>query len=334
MRKRLKRTVILLPAAGLSLLLLFFPGLPWSARNRHTLRRAVVRAEMKLSGWRGHEPRLVSFSGRINAPGAEIEVLDSRSGWASMTDAEGNFVLRDVMWYPNATYDVVISNDERTGQMIVLRSPEIFPANGSFNAGELEPDKAETVELGSLIGTNSITREDFDSTNAEFYKETFDRIIAGKQSDEDRVAAISDFVATRLNYDQTDREPANARRVLERGSAFCGPLSNTMRTLLFAGGFRSRAVNIIDDNSPPGTHVVVEVFYGGEWHLYDPTYGVRFLRQDGRVANYRDVRLDTGLISEALLMKLDPNVRRNALSLLLGSYKTGWHHFYYFKGDR
>jgi len=334
MRKRLKRSVILLLAAGLALLLLFLPGLPWSVRNRHALRRAIVKAEMKLAALRGNEPRLLSIAGRVNAAGAEVEVLDSHSGWASATDGEGNFVLRDVMWYPNATYDVVISSDETTGRMIILRAPDTLPANALFNAGELDPEKGKTVAIDSLIGINSITQEDFDLTNAEYYKETFDKITSGKQSDEDRVAAISGFVASKLNYDEPEREPANARLVLEQGSQFCGPLSNAMRTLLVTGGYRSRAVNIIDDNDPSGTHVVVEVFYGGEWHLYDPTYGVCFRRPDGRVASYKDVRLDTSLISEALFMKFAPTIRRNVLALLLGSYKTGWHHFYYFKGDR
>lgn len=334
MRNRLKRTVILLLAAALALLLLFLPGLPWSARNSHTLRRAVVKAEMKLAGWRGHSPRLVSISGRINAAGAEVQALDSRSGWASLADGEGNFVLRDVIWYPNARYDLAISSDEKTGRMIVVRAPEESPANASFSVGALDLNTGDSVELGSLMGISSITEEDLDVKNAEYYKDAFDKAASGTQSDEERVAAINDFVSTKLNYNETEREPGTPRLVLERGSQFCGLLSNAMRTLLATGGYRSRAVNIIDDNNPPGTHVAVEVFYGGEWHLYDPTFGVKFLRKDGQVASYRDVRLDTSLITEALFSKFEPRFRREVLALLLDAYKTGWHHYYYFKSDR
>jgi len=331
MRTRWKRRVIVILAAALVLVLLFLPGLPWSARTRHSLKRAVIKGRMKLASWRGVEPRLISIAGRIDVPGARVQALDSRSGWASVADGAGNFLLRDVMWYPNAEYDLVISKDESAATMTTVRAPSTFPENGRFNVRNLGIGQGSTVDLESVAGNNSITLEDFDFKNAEYYKDLFDMLTSGKQSDEERIIAINDFVASKLNYAETEFELGSPRRVLERGSQFCGHLANAMRTLLATGGYRSRAVDIIDDNNPPGAHMVVEVFYAGGWHVYDPTYGVTFKSKDGEVASYRDVRLDPSLIADDLFAKLDTNVRSQVLALLRGCYRTGSYHLYDFK---
>ena len=57
--------------------LLFLPGLPWSAGTRHSLKRAVIKSRMKLASWRGVEPQLMSISGRIDVPGARVQALDA-----------------------------------------------------------------------------------------------------------------------------------------------------------------------------------------------------------------------------------------------------------------
>jgi len=331
MRTRWKRRVIVILAAALVLVLLFLPGLPWSARYRHSLKRAVIKARMKLATWQGVEPRLISISGRIDAPGARVQALDSRSGWASLADDDGNFLLRDVMWYPNAEYDLIVSTDESAATMTTVRAPSTFPENGKFSIGDLDISRGASVDFESVIGNNSITWEDFDFKNTEYYKDLFDKLTSNKESDEEKFIAINAYVASKLNYAETEFELGSPRRVLERGSQFCGHLANAMRTLLATGGYRTRAVDIIDENNPPGAHMVVEVFYAGGWHLYDPTYGVTFKRKDGEVASYRDVRLDPSLISEDLFAKFDAQTRSQVLALLRGCYRTGCYHLYDFK---
>jgi hypothetical protein len=330
MRKRMKQWAMLLAlAAPLSLLLL--PGLPWSARVGHALNRSIVNARMRLARWRGVEPRLVSIIGRINAAGASVHALDSRSGWASLTDKEGHFLIRDVMWYPNATYDLAVTEHEVASSVFTIRGPEAVPENATFDAGELDSGGGLKTTLARLIGINSTTEDDFDFANVEYYKTLFEKLTAHKQSDDEKMTALCEFVAGRLNYSETSREMVSPRRVLERGSQFCGHLECAMRTVASAGGYRARGVHIIDGRQPPGTHAVVEVFYSGGWHLYDPTYGVKFVRSRGEVASYRDVRLDQSLISEELFLKLDRRSRRDALELLRGAYATGCYHLYQFK---
>lgn len=330
MRRRWKRAAVLLLSLSLVVLVLFFPGTPWAGRLRHTLARASVKAEMKLARWRGHEPRLVSISGQLNAPGLQVEALDSRSGWATLTGSDGRFVLPDVMWYPGASYELVISSDEATGKLIKVRAPETFPESGVFSVGELDVDRGAEVEIASLIGVNSITLEEFDFANRDYYRELFDKLTAGKQSDDEKVGAINDFVASKLNYEETQWELGSPRRVLDRGSQYCGHLSTAMGTLLAIGGYKTRAIHISDGKTSPGTHAVVEVFYGEGWRLYDPTFGVTF-KKDGGIASYRDVRLDTSLITEDLFAKFDARFRRHLMELLPAAYGTGYCHFYYFK---
>ena len=330
MRHNWKRWAVPLLCLSLFLLVLFFPRAPWAARIRHTLKRTAVKAEMKLARWQGREPRLVSIAGQLNGPGLQIQALDSRSGWATLTGRDGRFVLPDVMWYPGASYELVISSDESAGRLIKVRAPEAFPESGVFSVGELDYDRGAKVELGSLIGVNSITREDFDTANTDYYKALFDELTTGKQSDDEKIGAINDFVASKLNYEETQWELGSPRRVLDRGSQYCGHLSTAMETLLAVGGYRTRAVHMSDGKNPPGTHAVVEVFYGGGWHLYDPTFGIEF-NKDRDIASYRDVRLDTSMISEDLFQRFGPQVRRQFMTLLPGIYETGYHHFYYFK---
>ena len=330
MRHNWRRWAVPLVCLSLFVFILFFPGSPWAARIRHTLKKTTVKAEMKLAKWRGHEPRLVSIAGQLNGAGLQIQALDSRSGWATLTSRDGRFVLPDVMWYPGASYELVISSDDSTGRLIRVRAPEAFPESGVFSVGELDADRGAQVEIASLIGVNSITREDFDAQNRDYYKDLFDKLTAGKQSDDEKIGAINEFVASKLNYDETQWELGSPRRVLDRGSQYCGHLSTAMETLLTIGGYRTRALHMSDGKNPPGTHAVVEVFYGGGWHLYDPTFGIKF-NKDRDVASYRDVRLDTSVISEDLFQKFRPKVRRQFMALLPGIYETGYHHFYYLK---
>jgi len=328
---RWKRWSVFLLGLSLIVLILFLPGLPWAGRIRHTLKRTIVKSEMRLAKWRGHEPRFVSITGQVTAPGAQIQALDSRTGWASLADRDGRFVLPGEMWYPGAAYDLVISKDESTGTIFHVHAPDAYPDQGVFSVGELDAGEGASVDTNSLIGVNSISFEDFDARNSDYYKELFDKLTAGKQSDDEKITALNDYVAGKLNYQETQWELGSPRRVLERGSQYCGHLSTALETLLTIGGYHARAVHMSNAETPPGTHVVVEVFYDGGWHLYDSTFGLKFKTTDGRVASYKEVRLDPGMITEDLFVRFKPADRRVWMALLPGIYQTGYHHFYYFR---
>jgi transglutaminase-like putative cysteine protease len=106
-----------------------------------------------------------------------------------------------------------------------------------------------------------------------------------------------------------------------------------MRSILKAGGYRTREIHMCEGDEPSRSHAVVEVYCGGEWHLYDPTFGVRFKSRNEKVASYKEMRLDASLISEDAFENLKPNARRQLFSSLSRMYRSGHHHFYYFKNE-
>lgn len=320
----------LLALAGLALLL-FTPGLPWSGSLRHKLRRAVTKAEMTVARWRGYEPQFMSIAGRVDAGGATIQALDSRSGWATISDREGNFVLPGVMWYPGADYDILISADGLTGSLVELSAPAAYPESGSLQIGHLDAGRGEPVSVDSLYGVEYFTDEEFDEENGGYYQETYERVTAGKASDEEKIDALNRHVATKLNYNETQWDIGSPRRILETGSQYCGHLATALQTLLAVGGYRARAIHISDGAEPPGTHAVVEVFHDGAWRLYDPTFGIKYLNAEGKVASYNEVRLDPSLVGEEHFASYGMKQRLQWVSFMRGVYGTGFHHFYYMK---
>jgi hypothetical protein len=282
---------------------------------------------MQLSKWRGSPPRLAALAGQLDQVGAEVQALDSRSGWASLSDGDGRFTLPDVLWYPGASYDILISTDFDSGQFARLYTTSELPSNGVFEAGRLNPVGSRVI-LIDQPGVNSYSREPYDFKNREYYVDLYHSLTAGKESDQQKAEAVNQFIGTRLNYQETGRDLGSARRVIERGSQWCGHLAIAMATLMVSE-YRTRILNLMDGQRPPNTHVVVEVYYGGDWHLYDPTFGVRFLDQSGRVASYKTLRLNPGLVSEdayANYRRLYP--KADSLGWMPGIYSSGYHHFF------
>jgi hypothetical protein len=325
-----KRLAFVALAVACLLLGLFLPIFPWSARCRHSLKRLVTKAEIRWAKWHGHEPQLLSIAGALDRPGVEVQAIDSRSGWAALTDNEGRFRLPGVLWYPGASYDLVISDNEQTGGVVHIVASQTFPEGGVLDVGHLDLSQSHEANLESLPGINATTYEEFDEANRPYYQQLYDELVAGKSSDEEKISAINDHVATKLNYDETRWELGSPRRILEHGSQYCGHLSAAMATLLAIGHYRIRTVNVSDDETPPGTHVVVEVFYDGQWHLYDPTFGVVYRTKAGKVASYEEVHLDTSLIVADLFRRFPPDAQRQWAESMRRIYRTGFHHFYRF----
>jgi hypothetical protein len=180
--------------------------LPWAARVGHSLRRTIVKAEMTLARWEGHEPRLASIAGRASTPGAEIYAVDSRSGWATLADREGRFLLPDVMWYPRATFELVMTTNGENGKLVSVTGPEKLPVDGGFDVEAIDFEQGREVNLSSLPGANALTRMGYDQENARYYKELFDKLTAGSESDDEQVDSINEFVAGKLNYEETQWE--------------------------------------------------------------------------------------------------------------------------------
>jgi hypothetical protein len=331
MRARFKVLLVVTTLALLLSAVLFLPVFPWSARCRHSLSKAWVKSEIRLARWRGHEPRLAAITGSVSVAGASVEALDSVSGWATIADSEGRFTLPDVMWYPGAAFDLVVSTDSDKHVRIRVTAPDHLSESNTFDAGKLDVEKGEPIDPAATPGINSITWRDYDRANFSYYKNVFDRLTAGRESDHDRLEAITRHISAMLNYEETTREQTTPRDTLERGSGFCGSLALAFATVAEAGGYRTRTVDIIDNLVDRNTHVLAEVYYDHGWHLYDPTYGVVFKNEEGKAASYREIRLDASLVREDLFHSLDPRVMRWLLGWLPKAYGSGFHHYYRFR---
>jgi transglutaminase-like putative cysteine protease len=290
-----------LTGSALVVMLVFVTLLPWSAQIRHEIKRVVRKTEIRLSGMRGKPAQLINVSGRVDMAGAEVQAIDSRSGWATLCDADGRFTLPDVQWYPGAGYDLLVSADYDKGRLATVSGPLIPPARGVIYAGDLNLAGGD-VKLAKVPGASAITKEQYDYKNRDYYRTLFDRLTAGIVKDPERIDAVNRFLAGKLDYKETQWDLGSPRRVIEHGSEYCGHLASAMAALL-AVGYEVRIVHLMDKTIPPNTHAVVEVRYHGTWHLYDPTFGVKFVNDRGEVASYKEVRLNPGLVRLSLFSK-------------------------------
>jgi ASC-1-like (ASCH) protein len=327
---RLKIALASALIVSLVLLVLFLPLFPWSARSHRSLNRMMAKARIQLSRWQGHDPGLAAIRGKVNIAGAHIEAIDSASGWAAIADAEGRFTLPDVMWYPGASFDLIVSSDQDSHARLRITAPDKLEGR-AFDVGRLEVEKGEPVALSELMGVNSISYRDYDSANAAYYRDLFDRMTEGKNSDEEKLEALNRFISTKLNYGVKERDHASPRATIERGSKYCGPLALAFATVVKAGGYRVRVIDIVDNLKDVNSHQLVEVHYAEGWHLYDPTYGAIFRNRDGRVASYREIRLDASLIKRESFNSLDPQSLDKLFKWLPAAYGSGFHHYYCFR---
>ena len=340
-RRPIKRAAYSCIGTLIVLLLFFCPGLPWSAQYRHKLKRALVRMEMRVSAWHGEAPKLVSLSGRIvlerprkePLKGAQIEALDSTSGWASLTDELGQFVLRDVTWYPHAAYTLIVVANDYEARQIHFNAPGAYPEGRIINLGDLDFYRGCKVATEGFPGRNSVSEVEYDRENAEFYKQILVQLTQAGQTDEEKLDAINRYVATKLDIRRTDDRNESPRQIIERGTAYCGHLALALGTLTEAAGYRTRLIDLIDDGSKPSAHMVAEVYFGDRWHMYDPTAGAASKDERGRIASYKGLRLDPRLADYVLpahlpAMLSEPDTRSPGL------FRSGFHHYYHFRGNR
>ena len=341
MRKATKRNSAGCALVILILVITFMPGLPWSARSIHFVKKLRAKAEMKVSTWKGIPPGLISLTGKVVGRkealrGAEVEVLDSASGWASLTDEQGKFLLRGVIWYPRASYSVLIkANDYQVRQAKVI-APSTYPEGGILNIGELGFDKGCQIDATDLPGKNSISHIENDRHNFSYYKDLFNELTAEKQTDEEKLDAISRFVASKLipcESVETDvyMKAGSPRHILENGSHYCGDLALAMAVIAEAGNYKTRMLDLIDAASQPSSHMVTEIYYGERWHLYDPIIGSSVRINEKRVLSYKEVRLDTDFKFPRAIPEHLPKIPNHQNNWITHLYGSGLHHYYYLR---
>jgi hypothetical protein len=316
---------------GLSVILLW-PGTPWSDSCWRGLKRTIVKTHLRIARLEGKTPAIVSLSGRLTGhgayaqmvKGAQVTFLQSTSGYSASSDARGRFVVPHLLWHPRAAYDVFVTGDTYTATHFKVTAPAVLPAEAIVDLGELRLEEGEP-----MADERAPTRfMQYDAANDDYYRGIFQQVTARAENDAQRIDAVAGFVATKLNYNEPAWSFKSPREVLERGSCYCSNLALAMAAITAAANYPTRTVHISDTADYQHTHVMVEVYYGDQWHLYDSTYGVRFLNRQGVVACYRELRLDPGLISSGTFHDLEAGTIQEILEWMPSAYASGFHQIY------
>jgi hypothetical protein len=113
-------------------------------------------------------------------------------------------------------------------------------------------------------------------------------------STEERAIEILKYTSSAL---ELKNNGGSATKILREGYAICGGLSHVFRILCRKVGIPSRYVGAFYLRPLMGSHAISEVFYGGKWHLLDPTFGMFFYSNDeydrkGVIASFHDLTVD------------------------------------------
>jgi hypothetical protein len=265
--------------------------------------------------------------GRDGKPlkGIEVTAVESISGYGSLTDGHAGFTLPHLLWYPGATYTLMVNEDVYTAWKIEVYAPSTYPITGVITVGELRFEEATLLRDKEPI----VRFLRYDRENTEYYKELFEKLARQVRTDHEIVRSICQFVATRRNPDEDPWGFKSARQIIERGAPHCSNFGFAMSAITTAGGYPTRTVHASDGPEHRQTHLAVEVFYEDDWHLYDPTYGIYFVDETGDVASYRELRLDPSLINLSALQHIDHEVARGLLEWMPAVYASGLHQTYY-----
>lgn len=271
---------------------------------------------------------LVAIAGSVDAPGSRVYVVGSKAGWAFGTGPGGRFVVPGVRRQPGGAYDVFVSSGADAGRLVTVRAREAASEGEPVEVGLVRFADGREVAAESIPGLDVAGRIRFDEANRAWYEGVFKGVTAHCTTDAGRIDAVHRFVASRFTTPATPEPSASPRETIENGSRYSGPLTLAMATLAHAGGYAVRVVDMTAEGSLV-SHGAVEVFYDGEWRLYDAAYGARALNSVGGVAGYGGLlQFPELLASLDLSAEARPGWRTDEIRRFYGS---GIHRVYHFE---
>ncbi|MCC6743658.1 MAG: hypothetical protein IT175_07320 [Acidobacteria bacterium] len=292
------------------------PGRALQRASRGAFRSAVAMVTGSPS-----EPPLVVLTGRGVAPNARVDVVGSRSGLAAYAGADGRFQLPGVWYRPGTVYRIAVSADDEAAAFVDVAVDGPIAADGSVDLGEVPMPDTNDAGRVRVSGLNSFASIDFPDVGGAYGAGVVRAITVSCDSDAERVAAIDSFVASL--YVPTALDPRTPREVVELGSGRASDLSDAMAALAGVAGFRSRLVDVGDPANAAMTYPLVEVFYDGGWHVFDPASATRFREADGAVPSHAEVR------GHPSWVRLDPTGQRTYWNAgwLMGIYRSPLHRY-------
>lgn len=324
--------------------LVLFPGLPWSAQCSQSISKAANKIFLELWFWRGITPQNLKLSGKIiknnqEINGVEVELLNSDSGWAAMTNKTGDFSLPYVKWHPQRNYTLIITLNDYQSRQITIPAPKNYPKTGVLELGTIEFERTFNIADVELLKDKNISLLTFDKQNQAYYQEIFDKLTVQAKIDEEKISNICRYVSSKLLLPTTDNKESiyftksSPKQILESGSQYCGNLALAMMTIAKAGNYKTRLIDLIDKDSLSISHTIVEVFYQDRWHAYDPVTGNAVKSNPKRVLSYREIKLDKAFCNADEIPKhlFKIPVDKDWNNSL---YSNNLHHYYYFKENK
>ncbi len=336
MKKRLIRPSVAFITIML-LAMLFCPWLPWSARSYAVMNRLVKKSQVKIATLQGQKVKHIAIAGRIikrlpnkqPLAGIDVAAIESISGWATLTDASGSFLLPDVLWYPGIKYTLLITVNEYQIRQLELNAQTNFPQQGIVNVGELSFEDGREISQANLLRQNSISHLKYDISNISYYQDLFNKLTANRATDEEKIEAINNYVAARLVISESPFSSKTPFATLSNGSSFCGDLALALATIAEAGNYKTRLIDMLDGEKQASSHMVTEIYYGDRWHLYDPTAGLSFRNADDSMASYKELAQEINFKFPISAPRHQPRIVNPAVDWMASLYHSGIHHCYY-----
>ena len=236
---------------------------------------------------------VVALAGNLPSAFVKVSLPSSASGWTCFTNAEGRFVIRDAGLHEGDTVSLLVENGASERREVVVRVPS-GDDTGSADIGAVDASAMSVVDDEMRrFNDRSVP---FDRANLEWYRGVAAAVTAGLPTDHDRVNALHAFIARRYTRPSDNGQTDTPRRTIEAGTLFSGPLPLALATLTQAAGYETRLVEVSAPRPVDIEHTVVEVFYDGRWHLFDPAFGVVAVNDLGEIANLEDLVRHPSLI--------------------------------------
>lgn len=85
-----------------------------------------------------------------------------------------------------------------------------------------------------------------------------------------------------IGYPKAGPHPKN---VVNEEIGACGTFTNVFNALMAANGFKARVINLYNFPTNELGHTVSEIYYDGDWHLYDTTFSGYFTTEPSNIIN-------------------------------------------------
>lgn len=168
-----------------------------------------------------------------------------------------------------------------------------------INTNAIRLDMAERqVELEDKIERLdhqlSSIQKNLNTTNVAVMTDKVEEICAGKNSAEDKMLAICEWICANISNREYEYEENNVKNDVfswfATRSGLCNARANICVEMAGYLNLEAHVMNLYDFPNAQSGHSTAEVYYDGKWHFFDPTNGGYFRDKDGEIMSLEEMR--------------------------------------------